>query len=104
MIRPSSSPYSSHVLLVRKLNGSLRLCIDYRVLNKETVKEKFPILVIDELLDELFRSEIFSKLILRSSYHQVWVNPIDILKTVFQIHERHFESIHFRLTNALTTF
>ncbi|GJT57973.1 putative reverse transcriptase domain-containing protein [Tanacetum coccineum] len=76
-IRPSSSPWGASVLFVRKKDGSFRMCIDYRELNKLTVKNRYPLLRIDDLFDQLQGSQLFSKIDLRSGYHQLRVHEDD---------------------------
>jgi hypothetical protein len=83
-IHPSVSPWGAPVLFVKKKDGTLRLCIDFQQLNKVTVKNKYPLPRIDDLFDQLKDEKIFSKIDLRSGYHQVRINDEDISKTTFR--------------------
>jgi hypothetical protein len=106
LIQPSTSSFSSLVLLVRKKDNSWRFCVDYRMLNSLTVKTKFPIPMVDELLDELAHAKWFTCLDLRAGFNQIQLAPSEEHKTAFQTHWGQFEFtvMSFGLTGTPNTF
>lgn len=106
LIKPSSSPYGAPVLFVQKPDGSLRMCVDYRALNKVTVRNQFPIPRIDDLLDKLSKAKVFSSLDLASGYHQIRIAPEDQPKTAFKtpfgLYE--FKVLPFGISNGPAAF
>ena len=105
-VRPSTSPWGASVLFVKKKDGSMRICIDYRELNKVTIRNQYPLPRMDDLFGQLQGAKVFSKIDLRSSYHHLRVHDEDVSKTAFRTRYGHFEFLvmPFGLTNATAAF
>ncbi|XP_070030045.1 uncharacterized protein [Nicotiana sylvestris] len=104
-VRPSVSPWGAPMLFVKKKDGTMRMCIDYRQLNKATIKNNYPLPRINDLFDQLQGARVFSKIDLRSGYHQLKIRDSDVPKTAFRTRYDHYEFLvmSFGLTNALVT-
>ena len=105
-IRPSTSPWGAPILFAKKKDKTLPLCIDYRQLNRVTIKNRYPLQRIDDLFDQLIGARVYSKIDLLTGYHQLRVRETDIPKIVFRTSYGHFEFMlmPFGLTNALAAF
>ena len=105
-IRPSTLPWGALVLFAKKKDKTLRLCIDYRQLNRVTIKNRYPLLRIDDLYDQLGEAQVYSKIYLITGYHQLRVREADLTKTTFRTRYGHFEFtvMPFGLTNAPAAF
>ena len=105
-IRPSVSPWGALILFIKKKDGTLRMCIDYRKINKVIVKNKYPLPRIEDLFDQLKGASVFSKIDLRSRYYQLQVKEVDVPKTTFRTRNGHYEFLvmPFGLSNAPAAF
>jgi hypothetical protein len=105
-IRPDNLSWEALVLFLKKKDGTLQLCIDYKQLNKVIIKNKYPLSQINNLFDQLKRAKVFSKINLRFRYYQLRIKDLDISKTAFRTQYEHFEFLimPFELTNAPTIF